>query len=97
VSGWQGLVLAFLSYAWLLIPAPVIVNMPRRFFLLVVAASVVFHGGLVGYVHFAGEDLCRASGSGCPITFVVVPMFLLGVVLSVIAVIIRLVTMIFER
>lgn len=83
---WWQLLRDLLPLSWLLIPAPAVLFAPAQYLRPVAVAAGVFYAALI-IVGYATEDaVCGDLGTAC---LFVLPMYLLGVILTGIAFVIR--------
>lgn len=83
---WWRFVLDLLPLSWMLLPAPAVAFAPARYLRPTGIAAGVFYGALLAAGYMTEDRIC---GDGCAIGLLIVPLFILGVILTGIAFVVR--------
>jgi hypothetical protein len=86
MTWWWQLIRELLPLSWLLIPAAAVAFVPTQYVRPVAIAAGIFYAALIVVGYMTEDAVCGSSGAAC---LFVIPAYLLGVILTGIAFVVR--------
>ena len=83
---WWRFALDLLPLSWMLLPAPAVLFSPTQYLRPVAIGAGIFYAALIVVGYMTEDAVC---GEGCAAGLLIVPMYLLGVILTGIAFVVR--------